>query len=489
MQNRTLYYLPRDIAFRIVIFAASTGMFFVYLNAFRNETLIAKDSLSYINFSPDRPIGYPIFLSIIGLFDKSYALAFPVQLALLCGSSALLAIAIASFLDSYVAGTLLLGMLLANKVMLRLSASIMSDPLACILLTLFTAFSISYVRSARLQNACIKTFFVGWSIACRPINIVFPLSDLLIVLLGNTKIRTRLKHAVIALAFALISLMITPLFHLFYSASVATSPLARGLFQKAIFDAPVDKSAYARCVDEATFSAIEASKDYIARAPESFRPVLVAKMSDYVRFQIVIPALNRAGRPVDQSLMCFAMDAMKKYGFTILRDDLADYIRLATYSPRINSNDAVSYINYITQNSPSAYLKNHSGSELPYFEASSLQDDFYPEPEFGGATRTAARLLIGLSNLVPLIAVIVVLFVRRPDVRFLLLISVAFGLPANIALAATAMIEFPLSRYVMVYLPLLLTALICAAWAAFSCLPKAIRPHPFKIPTQRTSSN
>jgi hypothetical protein len=31
--------------------------------------------------------------------------------------------------------------------------------------------------------------------------------------------------------------------------------------------------------------------------------------------------------------------------------------------------------------------------------------------------------------------------------------------------------------------------LICAAWAAFSCLPKAIRPHPFKIPTQRTSSN
>lgn len=140
-----------------------------YLFVFSNTPLLQPDSSSYINFSPLRPIGYPLFLWTLKTLTGSYELVPYIQLSFYFGTAFYCALNFYRLSQSlFLTGGLLLGISL-NIAFIKLSSSILTDVLGGGFLLLFLGMLFSFLLRPRLKAIYGIWAIIGLACLIRPV--------------------------------------------------------------------------------------------------------------------------------------------------------------------------------------------------------------------------------------------------------------------------------------------------------------------------------
>ncbi|NDD59483.1 MAG: hypothetical protein EBZ47_09635, partial [Chlamydiae bacterium] len=159
----------KHTSFTLGACSALFGIFYLYL--FSGESLFKPDSLGYVDFSPIRSVGYPLFLKSVFFLWGSYTIIPFIQLFLFCCSAYFLSVSFFQISRSFPLSFLLLCALLGNVPFAQFSFFILTESITQSLLMLALALTIRAwnSRNKAYYGLC---FVVGIATIVRPLFIV-----------------------------------------------------------------------------------------------------------------------------------------------------------------------------------------------------------------------------------------------------------------------------------------------------------------------------
>ncbi|MBV8777904.1 MAG: hypothetical protein JO258_11980, partial [Alphaproteobacteria bacterium] len=138
--------------------------------------LMQRDSQGYLDFSPTRTAGYPLFLRAVEHLPGGLAALPLLQLSLYGLAALLLAAEFRRLTQSKLAGGALLVLLLGNTQVTRLSFMIMTEALFLAFLMLLLAALCRLARSPRWQMLAVASLIAGVAVLVRPAGYALLLS-------------------------------------------------------------------------------------------------------------------------------------------------------------------------------------------------------------------------------------------------------------------------------------------------------------------------
>ncbi len=154
---------------KLLLGSLSFGVVIFYLFLFSHVPLLQPDSLSYISFSPTRPIGYPLFLWIVEALTGSHRVVPFLQLFFYVGASFYCAMNFYALSRSLILTTGLLLGILVNIQFIRLAFSILTDSVGGGLLLLFLGMIFSFSSHPRLKTLYGIWGIIGVACLIRPV--------------------------------------------------------------------------------------------------------------------------------------------------------------------------------------------------------------------------------------------------------------------------------------------------------------------------------
>jgi hypothetical protein len=251
--------------------------------------LLTTDSPGYLYFTAGRPAGYPALLWLVRHITGRYQAVRPAQAALYCAAAVWLGAAARQFAGSMAAALALQALLLAYPAPLQLADQIMADSLSATVTVLFAAQALRIAVTPSPRNCALAAALAGLGVLVRPDNLaLFPAALLLATCAGAARFRT----SFIALAWLTAGLAITPLSQLaLRRAAAGDHRLGREVMQKALFLPAATATPGALC--DADYIDTEAAPmiAYWRAAPAEFQDVLRLRISNLLRYEVIIPSL------------------------------------------------------------------------------------------------------------------------------------------------------------------------------------------------------
>jgi hypothetical protein len=269
----------------------------VYAGFIGHAVQVTGDSPGYVYFAPGRPVGYPAFLALASWIAPHLAAVPVLQAAAFGASLGILGLAV-NALVGRLALTLVFELLcLLGPAVLKSLPDVMSDALTMACFNLFAA-TVIFHFTGRLRRAwvcCAVICFAG--LLLRPANLALAAAAIIALVLAEER-RLLSRRAIGGAAAVLISVVlaqvvITVAARMVNGPAPASSPLARGLLQKTLFqDWPDRRVRGVDARDSAFISRSAAQVDhYLTLAPADVRDVMEQPYSDYLRFQVIIPQI------------------------------------------------------------------------------------------------------------------------------------------------------------------------------------------------------
>lgn len=133
-----------------------------------NVSLFNPDTESYINFSPIRTMGYPVFLWLVHKLTGGYGAVFPIQLFIFVFSLGFAALAFARFMRSFTVGLFLIAGIMALPQIVGYTAQVFTESLTASLIMLLAGAILNHARRQRACNLWLVGFVLGLLILIRP---------------------------------------------------------------------------------------------------------------------------------------------------------------------------------------------------------------------------------------------------------------------------------------------------------------------------------
>jgi hypothetical protein len=299
--------------------------------------LLGADGPEYMYFALSRPVGYPLFLSLVRMIFGTLTVIPHVQLSIYCAAAALLGISFFLLSGSLVLTTILELAVVSYPGPAQQSQHIGSDSLSSSLLILYAATLILVARSKQMWAFVGLVAVAVLAITIRPVNIALVPSLLLVIAtFGELLPATRWAQAGIVIAGLVGGLGITPAVHtLVHGSATAASPLARDLFEKVMFIPSPADGQRTECDRDFIDPILAPVNRYLATAPAALRPLLELRYSDQLRFNVILPGLvKRHGyvsfTQADRILMCYAISRFIESPAPVLTQILREYWKLLT---------------------------------------------------------------------------------------------------------------------------------------------------------------
>jgi hypothetical protein len=458
--------------YALIAFAA----FAIYLIKPNSAIFLTDDSPSYIYFNPGRPIGYPLLLALVKTLTGGYAWLPQIQLALTLVSIVAVAFAVRRLLGSALAGAFVLVFSAANVAAVSLAFTMMSDVFSLVMLGFFAASLIHFLVDGGLARSISKSLLAAAATTVRPVNVTLIVADLIaIAARGGATTRRKLLYAAIALVCAVAGVLASPVaYRVFFGTRDVGSPLARGVFQKAMYVEPINEAKYRDCVGDRAFESIQLVRTYTANAPEATQRFLAQTLSDTARFQYLIPLIANerhlvSGRQTDPYLTCYTLQAVREHPVQLIAGVWTEFWASETNRPFLDETALAQLKDYLAAHRPPlSELAPQRPPPQDLEEAARTEADFGAQPT--GATteadmapaRVRSALIVWPLRLFgilvfasPFIAVLLLAFSRAaPAVRLWLWAVVALSAISMIGRAVSAVVEFALTRYTAVYWPI-----------------------------------
>jgi hypothetical protein len=446
---------------------------------------LRPDTASYLYFDPSRPIGYPVFLWLVGLFGTPL-LAVPVQMLILTVSLFLLGWTFYKYTGNAVLSGLLQLALLISPEMWKFSASLITEAPATAAVALWCAQLIRTLRRPSVGGFGLLTIISGVAMLVKPSLIpMFLGTGIAVLLLQSRKERSL---ALITISIGLVaSLAVTPIGNLLLHGSTASgSPLARGMLQHSLFCPPSQVPAD----PDSVFVEQNAKtvRDYISSAPDDVQPGLKRLYTGKLRFGLIIPTLGRrhglqAGWQTDTLLWKIARQRISANPGCYARSVIGSFASLATY--KSSSAAEANRLDDFLQDHPPPQIP--LARLLPRDEQMALgaaqringSDPSLPgRQEFEAPTGRplvlimVARLLYATTAVIGIAAVLLLLAGSKlkPEYRQLTIGIAALGVLFHGVLGLTAIVELHLTRYTVPVWPVVCTLLGLIAFAVLKRL-------------------
>jgi hypothetical protein len=453
-------------------------------------SLLTGDSPGYIFFDPGRPVGYPLFLAAVKFLTSGYEHVATVQIIMLGVSSVVVASVV-----SYTTGRWLMALVLEIGFLIYpapfMSANlIMSDALSMTLCLMFIASLFWLGASPSLRRYLLLCLIVLLGIAVRPVNIAMVPAALAAGVYFNG-LKSAIRSSASILVTTILGICVTPTTnYLLHGTPESFSPLARGLFAKAIFGMPPETSA----TDDADLAFIRQSvlplNNYIQNAPPEFRDLMRVSIDQYLRFRVIIPTLVerhrlRRGEEADPILLRYTREHIRHDPLYFIGQIARDYVNLARNYTFITRYERENYQEFLDHNPPplppvvpdrtdytmhlipAAVAELHIKSSFAPGEAEGLKIE---APQ---ARRMALILAIDTIQVLAvafslgsLLLVPVLAFKNRVGSAWAIIAIISVMIQMN--MVATALGEIALPRYMYPIWPLLWLVLVLAGWKLWS---------------------
>jgi hypothetical protein len=307
-------------------------------------SIVTPDSPSYLYFGVDRPVGYPLFLAIVHIVFKTYAVALPVQLGTLSASLGFLASCFFLYTGEFWQSIAFEALLFLNPGLLLLANSVMSDSLSAAFIALFVAALFLVVARSELWAIGVFIAVTCVSITFRAVNLaLIPAAIAAILIFGRNKKIPRTALICLLLLGLFIAQELTPFVHWVRGEPTTHSnPIARGLVQKTLFRQWPQNNEADRCEGDLIAKDTIQADAYLAETPEDIRPYLLEDISGYLRFNVIMPELIEKHHfnsfsELDQILMCYVLSRMKSDPIYFAQEAVDQFWRLLTYSTYVSS--------------------------------------------------------------------------------------------------------------------------------------------------------
>ncbi len=159
----------KELKAKMILGGLTLLMATVYLFVFSNTPLFQPDSSDYINFSPMRPIGYPLFLWILKTLTGSYGLVPYLQLSLYFSAAFYCALNFYRLSQSLLLSAALIFGISLNVAFIKLSSSILTDVLGGGFLLLFLGMVFSFLHRADFKKIYGLWVIIGLACLIRPV--------------------------------------------------------------------------------------------------------------------------------------------------------------------------------------------------------------------------------------------------------------------------------------------------------------------------------
>jgi hypothetical protein len=159
---------------RPLILFTTIGMFFalIWYWKFHSLPLMQPDSLSYIEFSPIRTAGYPLFIGFIKAVFGTFQVLPVVHLLCLTLSATYLVFEFFSQTRGFLLACLLSVGLMINPAY-EYAFNVLTEPLSISLLMMFLGTSIRLFQRPTLKTLTLLSVIVGMSIIVRPVHYAY----------------------------------------------------------------------------------------------------------------------------------------------------------------------------------------------------------------------------------------------------------------------------------------------------------------------------
>lgn len=440
---------------------AVAGFLLAYSFYTPHQPLTSPDSQSYLDFSPERSGGYPLFLSMLRAAGFPLAKIPVAQLVLYALSVLLFCLALLRCLGRPPLIWLCAVTLLFNFEVNRYHFSILSESLFLSVSALFLAAAVGYLRLGSLASLAAASTFVGILIAIRPVGLAFiPAFVVLAFCVARPERQSLLK---IFLAGLLPLVAVAGLEWGYYRAhhSAPRQSLApiHILAKAGLADAPGASSAVAtapaavRPLMEALESTLAPVRALIAGAPsEAARCQLLANYEVFVQYQFA-PELRQLATAVqgDRALASIGAERLK-YGIVgYLRGGL-DHLFCMWTLGALTEQERMSLQVYLQAHRP-----------LPF------EDQVIPAMSnirLPPAALLVRWTMLGIAALLAAAALtLVAVLSHRGKPSATLAIAGLCGMTVHATLLLTALTGVGIPRYVLaLWIPLALSTVLSVAW-------------------------
>ncbi len=338
--------MTKDARIGLLLTVIPLTVVLAYLFVTHGATSFEPDSVGYIDFYPHRTFGYPAVLALIHLLAGSYAPVSYVQAAILSASISAAAFSAYRLFGNWMAAALLAAAMAGNPAFLSVISQIMTECLSAACFNVLCAAVLTHARRPHAAPAATYALLVFVSMALRPANaVIVPCILLAYAVFEPGAMRQRVRHAwkpvASVLAAAILALLMTPvLLHMVHPQSRPTSPLPKGLLQKVIFHDDAPQSAAGVSQNDSHFIAAAAApaRQYIQAAPADLRWYFTAQYSDRLRFDVILPYLQREHRSgpyqagdIDRILFDYSIAFIRQHPADYLADVMTEYRNLISY--------------------------------------------------------------------------------------------------------------------------------------------------------------
>lgn len=439
-----------------------------------NISPLRPDTASYLYFDPSRPIGYPVFLWISGLFGE-LQLAVKIQMAVLAASLFFLGWAFYKWTGNAALSALFQLALLASPEMWKFSATLITEGLATAGIALWCAQLLVTMRKPSIVRIAVLALLSAASVLVKPSLVVMFVATGIAALLLETR-KQRFLSLAITVGGLIVALGATPVANfLLHGSSSSGSPVARGIFQHTLFcpiPGPISDPDSAFVEEQA-----KPVRDYIGRAPNDTQELLKRIYTGKLRFGLIIPALGRrhgldAGWQADGLIWKIAKERIAANPGCYLTSVIRSYAALATYKSYSHA-EAKRLAEWLAASPPrevpvtrplprdeqlAVMAAKESGSSSPRFAG---RQDFEPPTGRPLLLIWIARLLYGSTAVIGLLSILLLISGRRvrPDRRTLVIGAAALGVVFHGVFGITALIELHLTRYTVPLWPVVCTTL------------------------------
>jgi hypothetical protein len=320
----------------------------IALHAHAVHPLLTPDSPGYMYFTAGRPVGYPALLWVMAHLHNHYAFVRPVQIILYCAACWILGCAARS-ITGWLPPLLLQAALLVYPPPLQQADQIMADLAASAVAILFVAAMLHLAARPSIRRYCVLAGTAGAGIMLRPDGLA--LAAALLPALWLLPRGTRCLRAAFGGALAItLCIAATPATQAWQNHDADQGQrLARGLIQKVMFLPPVPHSdtCDAPFIDQESAGLVA----YWRAAPSTFQDVLRLRISNLLRYNVIIPGLaarhHAAGtRDIEPILLCYTALRARSQPLAILAEAAGEYRNLVLNYTYVGAAWHQSYIAY-----------------------------------------------------------------------------------------------------------------------------------------------
>jgi hypothetical protein len=463
----TLCFLPALVA---ALFCATAPV----------HSLLTTDSPGYLYFAAGRPAAYPALLWLVRHISGGYAALRPVQAALYCAATVWLGIASRQYAGSLVAALVLQALLLAYPAPLQLADQVMADSLSATITVLFAGQALRIAVKPSLPNCAVAAALAGVGMLVRPDNLaLFPA----VLLLSACTGAARFRSSFVAVACLGAGLAITPLAQLALRGSAAGDQrLGREVMQKALFLPDPTPSAGALCDIDYIDAVAAPMVAYWRAAPAEFQDVLRLRISNLLRYDVIIPGLLARHGMTSVSdagplLMCYTLITARAAPGDMLGAAAHEYRNLILNYTFVSADWHHRYTAYLRANPPplpaaqplpdsTLELRQRAEADVGAAVAQGEPENKFAPPR---ARNALAVFLLNATQIAGCAATWVFILlapaklVQRTIMARGMIAGAALGLALQLHLLAIAAIEIAEPRYIFPLWPLFIVPLFIAS--------------------------